>query len=232
MTMRRKAFWTRSHSFGALIAIVILSLGNVSVRAEIQVGHVGFSTNHAFEGTLEGENIDIMNGNVNLRIPIGQRYMLNDWFGYQLQLYYNSKIWSPHGVPCTSDCGEHLVPTRYGAGFILHFGRIYHHPDDFDNIYRYQSPDGSERFFCHQDAGDPPCYISHRTFDSSSMRVEGNGLYWDIYPGDGTRIRFDYETADPYDPTGGLLVSGGKPWGGWYATSINASGHSQREHKI
>src|SRR6266849_7532302 len=54
---------------------------------------VGFQSNHAFDSGHFGENIDILNGNLSLTVPIGSSYQVNQNFGYQLSLSYNSKVW-------------------------------------------------------------------------------------------------------------------------------------------
>ena len=119
---------------------------------------VGFQSNHMFEGGQFGENIDILNGGLNLTIPIGPRYQVTENLGYQLQLVYNSKIWD------TSRWGDlNEVSLRrhsnMGLGFTLQFGRIYRDVDwkvvgkdsstgnaKYDNVYTwtYVSPDGNE----------------------------------------------------------------------------------------
>src|SRR6267142_4208547 len=53
----------------------------------------GFQSNHIFESGHFGENIDVLNGGLNLTIPIGQTFQLNNALSYQLQLSYNSKVW-------------------------------------------------------------------------------------------------------------------------------------------
>ena len=45
---------------------------------------VGFKTNHPYESGQFGEDIDILNGNLHLSIPIGPSYQINQAFGYQL----------------------------------------------------------------------------------------------------------------------------------------------------
>ncbi len=215
----------RFRSYASLFAVAAVAVFLMTpAEATIQNDQIGFTPNHVFEGALSGENVDIMNGNVNLRIPIGPRYMLNDWFGYQLELYYNSKIWL---TKCSGDpghCPGYLVnPDTYGAGFTLHFGRIYHHPEDLSYIYRYQTPDGADHFFCHDGnttGGD--CLFDDRTIDTSAMRVIQGAPGWVVYPGDGTIIKFTHN-AGVYDPDSNL------PAGGWYATRIETIAQSGSE---
>ena len=111
---------------------------------------IGFSSDHIFESTIKGEYVDVLTGNVTLTLPIGPRFQLSEHFGYQLELFYNSKTWQQGCVP--NECRPY--PSNgddFGHGFLMHFGRIYHHPDDLPWIYRYQEPNGSEHFVCDQD---------------------------------------------------------------------------------
>ena len=163
--------------------------------AEHQNDAIGFSSQHVFSGALDGENIDVLSGNVNLRIPIGPRYSLNDWFGYQVVLYYNSKIWENECQPgSATECpGELVGSDTYGQGFQIHFGRIWHHPKEKATVYRYQTPDGADHFFC-TDISDPDCGANglFYTVDSSPIAIRQVGSTWEAYPGDGTVVRLDH----------------------------------------
>ncbi|MCP3998831.1 MAG: hypothetical protein GY722_27730, partial [bacterium] len=166
-----------------------------------------------------GENIDILNGNVNLSIPIGPRYQLNDWFGYQVTLYYNSKVWINECDPFDQqNCSGQMATDRYGLGWDIHFGRIYHHPDDRNDltsgaeaqVFRYQTSDGAEHFFCIGNG----CAIEGVTLDASSMHIAGdpsNG--WEVWPGDGTVLLLDHDGGN-YNP------KEGEPEGGMYTRRI------------
>ena len=120
VTMRRMALQWQAHLFRTISVVVLVSVSITPVSAELLNDQIGFSSNHVFEGALQGETIDLMNGNVNLRIPIGPRYMLNDRFGYQLQLYYNSKIWRHecpgNNVSCSA--GFLADSDSLGVGFL------------------------------------------------------------------------------------------------------------------
>ena len=54
---------------------------------------VGFRPNHAFESGQFGENIDILNGGLNLTVPIGPSYQVSSRLGHGLTLQYSSKVW-------------------------------------------------------------------------------------------------------------------------------------------
>ncbi len=192
----------------AVVTALLLLFGASSGWAsDIKNDQIGFSPNHVFDGSLKGESIDVLTGNVNLRIPIGPTYKLNDQLSYQVQLYYNSKIWE-HDCSQSTNCdGEIIASDTYGLGFNIHFGRIYQHPTDKASIYRYQSPSGGEHFICN-DYDDCPDVMRDFTLDSASIGIEGGPGTWALYPGDGTRIEFGhYVNADRAD-------------NGWYATRI------------
>jgi hypothetical protein len=63
---------------------------------------VGFRPTHAFEAGSFGETIDTLNGGLNLSVPIGPSYHVNDRLGYGLILSYNSKVWEYSEYLCPS----------------------------------------------------------------------------------------------------------------------------------
>src|ERR1044071_9846377 len=112
--------------FISIVGMLGLIVGGLSwreARAEIQNEAIGFSPNHVLEATDQGENIDVMSGNLNLSIPLGPRHQLNEQFDYGLTLYYNSKIWEydcPNGVDFDNPCFGELPPNRgVGLGWSL-----------------------------------------------------------------------------------------------------------------
>ena len=46
------------------------------------------------------DDINVFNGNVILRVPVGQPYPLRPGFGYNLTLTYNSKVWDSNWSHC------------------------------------------------------------------------------------------------------------------------------------
>ncbi len=130
---------------------------------------VGFQSNHIFESGQFGENIDVLNGGLSLTIPIGPRYQVNSRLGYGLNLSYSSKVWD------TSGSGkEDIVPSDqvlpynespFGAGFSMHFGRIFSdalrsNKCEWNQLacwlrsWKWVSPDGNQHEF-HFATGDP-----------------------------------------------------------------------------
>src|SRR6266699_1788137 len=84
----------RSARAAARLAFIFCSLTCPATLlwAQNENESVGFQTNHPFESGHFGEDIDILNGNLHLSIPIGPTYQLNQYFGYQLVAGYNSKV--------------------------------------------------------------------------------------------------------------------------------------------
>jgi len=54
------------------LILLCLSLSVAPLRAQNENETVGFQSNHAFDSTHFGENIDILNGNLSLTVPSGQ----------------------------------------------------------------------------------------------------------------------------------------------------------------
>lgn len=112
---------------------------------------VGFQSNHIFEGGQFGENIDLLNGGLNLSIPIGPHYQVTQHLGYQLNLAYNSKVWEQGFIDGMGLARQGSM----GLGFGLNFGRIYRDISQFtasgtylaECKWYYVSPDGNEHMF-------------------------------------------------------------------------------------
>lgn len=113
------------HRIATLAAsIAILACALTASWAVNENETVGFQSNHLFEQGAFGENIDVLNGGLNLSIPIGPKYRVSPYLGYQLQLAYGSKIWD-HTVFGDSQKDKLMGRSNMGLGFRLHMGRIY-----------------------------------------------------------------------------------------------------------
>src|SRR2546428_1859 len=127
-----------------ILCCLVLSLGVLWAQNENET--VGFQSNHIFEGGQFGENVDILNGGLNLSIPIGPQYQVSRYLGYQLQLSYGSKIWDHTNV---GNIDRLYRRSNMGLGFNMHFGRIYKDvetvatgPVQTSCVWYYVSPDG------------------------------------------------------------------------------------------
>src|SRR5437867_4545734 len=133
-----------------LVLVMCVVFSTAHTWAQNENDTVGFQTNHAFESGQFGENIDILNGGLNLSIPIGPRYQVSRYLGYQLQLSYGSKIWDHTPYPTTAtNYGKLYRRNNMGLGFLLNFGRIYEDVERLGDakascVWYYVSPDGNE----------------------------------------------------------------------------------------
>jgi len=94
----------------------------------------GATNNHIFESGVWGENIDLLNGGLNLTIPIGPTFRVSGDVSYQLKLSYSSKLWhieSPDPLnPYWGGNQHHRARSRLegrgqaGLGFMLQMGRF------------------------------------------------------------------------------------------------------------
>jgi RHS repeat-associated protein len=110
----------------------------------------GFNGGGAF-GTADMDSVAPFNGNLNLRIPIGQSYPVNAGLSYQLTLVYNSQVWEHESL----DGETRALPARganAGLGWSLHLGRL--NPPRIEpstspdfNRNTYLAPDGSLHTF-------------------------------------------------------------------------------------
>jgi RHS repeat-associated protein len=189
-------------SFVIMLALLAYAPG---AMAQNENETVGFRPNHAFESGQFGENIDTLNGGLNLTTPIGQVYRLNPRLAYQLSLAYNSKIWSTDDVnnAQVSDSHRQVYPRQEGSlgvGFTLTFGRIFSDPQSTTDPTR-QSPndhgytvgwywvslDGTQHEF-YDDSAAPrpndgtvtnrtpiPVFHGRSTNDLSFTRISGPG---------------------------------------------------------
>jgi RHS repeat-associated protein len=85
----------------------------------------GFSSTHIFDGGYFGENVDTLNGNLTLTIPIGPKFQVNRALDYQLSLVYNSRVWQFEDTSRLAVRSSLMGQSGMGLGFSLSFGRLY-----------------------------------------------------------------------------------------------------------
>jgi RHS repeat-associated protein len=171
----------------------------------------GATHNHVFESGVWGENIDVLNGGLNLTIPIGPEYNISSDVSYQLKLSYSSKIWQLL-VGASDDEGNAQNRARSrltglgqaGLGFTLQLGRY---------VKRVETPQ------CDYYSGDPvrwenvfedatgATHVESNSDGDNSTRGSLNGTHLQVYPTlvqqtDGTRLVLGHSVADRIDPTG------------------------------
>jgi RHS repeat-associated protein len=231
------------------VALGLLS-GSFPAWALNENESVGFQSNHAFESGQFGENIDVLNGGLNLSIPIGPRYAVNDTLSYGLTLSYGSKIYRADGI----DGSNRLAGIgNAGLGFVLNLGRIYRDVRPAGNSgdckWYYVSPDGNQ----HPFEDDNPSSSCDDVPDTGSYSIDGtfyqfghaSFLNWDGTPAsaptlsittpDGIVFSFAHLVQVNYGA--GHLEGGGQgfpgtdepttrynaDFGGWYVTRITST---------
>jgi len=158
---------------------------------------VGFQNNHAFDSGHFGENIDILNGNLSLTVPIAPSYQINQNFGYQLSLSYNSKVWDTARYTEQGGGVDLSRRSAVGLGFSMNFGRIYRDVQTRGGhnwyAWYYVSPDGNEHDLGVTSAGctKPPRTITNGNGNCPPSQVLINS------PG----------CAEPPIPTSTMLVT-------------------------
>ena len=122
------------------------------------------------------DNIGLFNGNLNLSIPLGQRYPLREGFDYQLVLSYNSNIWD---YKQSSPAVTTALPNKKsnaGLGWDISLGRLID-PFSADNglgKWVYVSPDGALHPFytsLHYDIVEPDDNVFY-TRDGTYYRLQ------------------------------------------------------------
>jgi opacity protein-like surface antigen len=162
-----------------LVVSVSVSLlaGGFPAWAQNENETVGFQTNHIFESGQFGEDIDVLNGGLNLTVPIGQQYQVNSRLGYALRLRYNSKVWdtsmSNLDYVGQSDQVQPQAESAVGLGFMLNLGRIsqdFHFTNipgcgasctaaDYQVTWKWFSPDGSTHDILFDPGRDPVTHV-------------------------------------------------------------------------
>ncbi|HWS72382.1 MAG TPA: hypothetical protein VN605_09715, partial [Thermoanaerobaculia bacterium] len=171
-----------------LLAATALVLGATSLIAVEDPNTArGFSPERVYDfGNLD--SVNLFNGNLVVRIGIGQRSTVSPQLSYGLTLAYNSKVWDNvvTGSPseyCGSQEGMTAIPrftSNAGMGWSLGFGRLFPQSDaNGTGQFLYESPDGAAHVFerqiqSHQQGNlsSPTIYL---TSDNSHLRLTITG---------------------------------------------------------
>lgn len=112
----------------------------------------GFNPEKVYQ-TGDVDNVNLLNGNLVLTIPIGATYPVSGGLSYGLTLTYNSNLWDYEIGTTTEETLFNLgVPGKYfnaGLGWTLSLGRLLGPRDAVNDLneYNYVSPDGAEHAF-------------------------------------------------------------------------------------
>lgn len=178
----------------------------------------GFAADKTF-AVGDVDSVNMFNGNMSLRIPIGPEFHVGANLSYQFALHYNSKVWDhelyPPKHPDLDATHKYVeahpeIRSNAGIGWQLHLGRLIA-PEDPTNrseereadpsfkSWVYESPDGAQHEFVPKlHPGDPatglsPCWGS---------RLEGLlGVQEVQYTRDSTYTRMRLvRSCNPLDP--------------------------------
>jgi hypothetical protein len=132
---------------------IAVSMLATAAAAQLQPNLLrGFSADKVYD-FLGLDSVNRFNGNLTLRIPIGQVYASNGNLAYQFALVYNSScwdyIWSPDGAQLSA------LPSRgsnAGMGWLFTLGTLLppgdlNNPGNDSNRWVYIGPDGSSHAF-------------------------------------------------------------------------------------
>jgi len=121
---------------------------------------------------------NLFNGNVNVSVPIGQKFPVSAALSYQLTLVYNSNIWSVDGNDADGWHEKKWPFSNAGLGWQLSFGILVPPREESapQDRWVYVSPDGSiHRFFSHLHAGTPNDHYDENflyTRDGTYLRLD------------------------------------------------------------
>ncbi len=138
------------------------------------------------------DTINPFNGNLVIRLPIGQSYPVNAGLSYQLVLTYNSQVWEYE----TYDETNRVLPARgnnAGLGWALHLGRL--NPPQLE-AGSSPSPDYYRNTYLAQDGSIHTFYPTLHEGETATAGVE--------YTRDGSYLRLKTATRQIEFPDGSV----------------------------
>src|SRR5215217_4917570 len=106
----------RTRSLGMIIGLSLLWVAVAAAQEHPNIAK-GMGGAGSF-GTADIDSVNPFNGNLAIRLPIGQSYPVNAGLSYQLSLIYNSQVWE-HEI---YDDETRAIPARganAGLGWML-----------------------------------------------------------------------------------------------------------------
>lgn len=128
----------------------------------------------------EVDTINMFNGNLLIRVPIGPVFRANALLSYQFTLVYNSHCWHFDEQSNGDFLAKPLATSNAGLGWSLSLGRLFAPFDPANdansNFWIYESPDGSQHQFYPDLHGvglgsDGPAGTTGFTRDGTYMRM-------------------------------------------------------------
>ncbi len=136
------------------------------------------------------DSVNPFNGNLVIRLPIGQSYPVNAGLSYQLALTYNSQVWEHE----TYDDETRAIPARganAGLGWSLHLGRLNPPQLEFSSL---PSPDYSRNTYLAPDGATHTFYPTLHEGEAATPGVE--------YTRDGSYLRLNTASRQIEFPDG------------------------------
>jgi RHS repeat-associated protein len=162
---------------GLGIGLLLTAAATLSAQQHATIER-GFNPEKVYQ-TGDVDNVNLLNGNLVLTIPIGPTYSVSGGLSYGLTLTYNSNLWDYEiGTMTSTTDYTRGVPGKYfnaGLGWTLSMGRLLGPRDALNdnNEYNYVGPDGSEHVFYstlhHDDPETTPGVFYTR--DNSYLRL-------------------------------------------------------------
>ncbi len=145
------------------------------------------------------DSINLFNGNLNLRMPLGQSYPVSAGVSYGLVLSYNSSAWDYVPNTTVPPATVRAYPDRLsnaGMGWRVTLGTLVAPPDELNKSphWIYLSPDGGDHVFFSgytSDCANQTCY----TKDNSFLRLSWSSSQPVITFPDGVRHVFEPDPA-------------------------------------
>ena len=106
----------------------------------------GAGLDRLFSGVGELDQVNLLNGNLTLEIPIGGTYPVGGGFSYGLRLSYNSNVWERWLRQGESQVFAPQSGANAGVGWTIHLGRLCG-PTDW-NVYRQLSRAERDKMLC------------------------------------------------------------------------------------
>src|SRR5207237_7061413 len=178
----------RTLVFSLLIALAIASTAVAQKHPNLELG---FKPEKLYQ-LSDLDSVNLFNGNLIIRIPIGQQYPVNADFGYHLTLVYNAKMWDYTKQDADGLSYYKARPSRSsnaGVGWRVSLGRLIPPYSSTSLVYPetnpewlYESPDGAESKF-----GDARIRVAEMT--ASTMKLEFPNGATHTFSKRGTRCR-------------------------------------------
>ena len=162
------------------------------------------------------DSVNLFNGNVGVRIPIGNSYPVSENFSYGLTLSYNSKVWDHVERWDASGPYTEAVPSRRsnaGFGWLLSVGRLFppSHPTNDTSRWIYEDPSGAEHLLF-----SGPLYVDDAASSYTGVYYSRDGSYLRMRELSSTVIEIDL-------PDGSTHRFGPASDGSWRATQLRSA---------